>query len=153
MTDGRFARCSFYEKPWNFSSSSSRSRYKWLNIPNSGLSMFIGCAYMFCLIRCYLLVHIIVCKTSMLKFSIVLEFFKCSLFKEYQKTHWNSRRLDWTRLGQCEHPGLYSLTGLDWTRLDSTLLVCTHPKVYQANDRTKFKTNLQCGRWWCKARR
>jgi hypothetical protein len=23
-----------------------------------------------------------------------------------------------------------SLTGLDWTRLDSTLLVCTHPKIH-----------------------
>ena len=44
------------------------------------------------------------------------------------KTHWVSQRLDWTRLGRCEHPlTLQSLTGLDSTRLDSTLLVCTHP--------------------------
>ena len=37
------------------------------------------------------------------------------------KTHWNSRRLDWTRLGRCEHP----LT-LDWIGLDTTLMVCRH---------------------------
>ena len=40
---------------------------KWLNIPNSGLFMFIGCTPMFCLLRCHLLLHIILCKTSMLK--------------------------------------------------------------------------------------
>ena len=33
------------------------------------------------------------------------------------KTHWDSRRLDWTRLDRCEH----SLTlESDWTGLDST---------------------------------
>jgi len=33
--------------------------------------------------------------------------------------HWDSRRLDWTRLGRCEHPlALES----DWTGLDSTRL-------------------------------
>jgi len=36
------------------------------------------------------------------------------------KTHWNSRRLDWTRLGRCEHPVTLESdwTGLDWTGLD-----------------------------------
>jgi hypothetical protein len=57
-------------------------RYKWQNIPNSGLFVFIGCTHMFRLLRRHLL-HIIVGKTSTLKFSIVLEFFKCSLFIEY----------------------------------------------------------------------
>jgi len=33
------------------------------------------------------------------------------------KTHWPSRRLDWTRLGRCEHP--LTLKS-DWTGLDST---------------------------------
>jgi len=41
------------------------------------------CTHMFRLLRRHLLLHIIVCKTSMLKFSIALEFFICSLFKEY----------------------------------------------------------------------
>jgi len=40
------------------------------------------------------------------------------------KTHWDSRRLDWTRLGRCEHP--LTLES-DWTGLDSTLFVCMHP--------------------------
>ena len=35
------------------------------------------------------------------------------------KTHWDSRELDWTRLGQCEH--LLTLES-DWTGLDSTRL-------------------------------
>ena len=35
------------------------------------------------------------------------------------KTHWDSRRLDWTRLGQCEHP--LTLES-DWTGLDSARL-------------------------------
>jgi hypothetical protein len=35
------------------------------------------------------------------------------------KTHWDSRRLDWTRLGRCEHPLTLESdwTGLDYTRL------------------------------------
>ena len=33
------------------------------------------------------------------------------------KTHWDSRRLDWTHLGRCEHP--LTLES-DWTGLDST---------------------------------
>jgi hypothetical protein len=33
------------------------------------------------------------------------------------KTHWDSRRLYWTRLGRCEHP--LTLES-DWTGLDST---------------------------------
>ena len=33
------------------------------------------------------------------------------------KTHWDSRRLDWTGLGRCEHP--LTLES-DWTGLDST---------------------------------
>jgi len=32
--------------------------------------------------------------------------------------HWDSRRLDWTRLGRCEHP-LTLESELDWTRLES----------------------------------
>jgi hypothetical protein len=35
------------------------------------------------------------------------------------KTHWDSRRLDWTRLGRCEHP--LTLES-DWTGLDSIRL-------------------------------
>jgi hypothetical protein len=35
------------------------------------------------------------------------------------KTHWDSRRLDWTGLGRCEHP--LTLES-DWTGLDSTRL-------------------------------
>jgi hypothetical protein len=34
-------------------------------------------------------------------------------------THWDSRRLDWTRLGRCEHPVTLES---DWTGLDSTRL-------------------------------
>ena len=63
--------------------------------------MFIGCTHVFRLLRRHLLLHIIVCKTSVLKFSIALEFFTCALFKEHEKPHWDSRRLDWTRLGLC----------------------------------------------------
>ena len=40
------------------------------------------------------------------------------------KTHWDSRRLDWTQLGRCEHP--LTLES-DWTGLDSTQLCwCVH---------------------------
>ena len=40
------------------------------------------------------------------------------------KTHWDSRRLDWTRLGRCEHP--LTLES-DWTGLNSTRLCwCVH---------------------------
>ena len=35
------------------------------------------------------------------------------------KTHWDSRKLDWTRLDRCEHP--LTLES-DWTGLDSTRL-------------------------------
>jgi len=35
------------------------------------------------------------------------------------KTHWDSRRLDWTRLGRCEHP--LTLES-HWSGLDSTRL-------------------------------
>ena len=35
------------------------------------------------------------------------------------KTHWDSRRLDWTRLGRCEH---HLTLESDWTGLDSTRL-------------------------------
>ena len=35
------------------------------------------------------------------------------------KTHWDSRRLVWTRLGQCEHPLTLEP---DWTGLDSIRL-------------------------------
>jgi len=45
--------------------------------------MFIWCTHMFRLLRHHLLLHIIVCKTSMLKFYIALEFFTCALFREY----------------------------------------------------------------------
>ena len=40
---------------------------------------------MFRLLRRHLLLHTIVCKTNILKFSIALEFFTCALFKEYEK--------------------------------------------------------------------
>ena len=81
----RQQNCSIFilKNPWNFSSTSSRSRYKWLNISKTGLFMFIGCTHMFHLFRRHL--HIIVCKTRMLKFSVALEFFTRALFKEYQK--------------------------------------------------------------------
>jgi len=79
VIDGRTARCS-----WNCSSSSSIFRYKWQNVPNSGLFMFIGWTHMLRLLQLHHL-HIIVCKTSMLKLSIALEFFNCSLFKQYYK--------------------------------------------------------------------
>jgi hypothetical protein len=86
--------------------------------------MFIGCTHMFCLLRCHFLLHIIVYKTSILKFPVALEFFNCSLFRVL-KTHWNSCRLDWTRLGRCAPP--VTLESDNWIGLDSTLLVCTHP--------------------------
>jgi hypothetical protein len=35
------------------------------------------------------------------------------------KTYWDSRGLDWTRLGRCEHPMTLES---DWTGLDSTRL-------------------------------
>ena len=44
------------------------------------------------------------------------------------KTHWDSRRLDWTRLGQCEHP--LTLVRLDWiglTRLSCCVLTLMLP--------------------------
>ena len=81
--DRRYSCSTFIpKKPWNFSSSSSRSGYKWLNISKSGLFMFIACTHMFRLFRRHLLFHIILCKTSMSKFSIALDFFACALFKE-----------------------------------------------------------------------
>ena len=63
--------------------------------------MFIGCTHMFRLLRRHLLLHKIVCKTSMLKFSIALEFFTCALFKEYYKangTRGNLTGLDLVRV-------------------------------------------------------
>ena len=88
----------------------------WRNFPNSGLLILIGRTHMFRLLRRHLLLHIIACKTSM--FSIAVDFLlaRCS---ESTKTHWDSRRLDWTRLGRCEHP--LTLES-DWTELDSTRL-------------------------------
>ena len=71
------------KKPWNFSLSLSGSGYKWLNISKSGLFMFIGCTHMFRLLRRHLILHIITCKTSILKFSVTLESFTCSLFNKY----------------------------------------------------------------------
>jgi hypothetical protein len=47
--------------------------------------MFIGCTHMFYLLRYHLLLQIIVCKTSILKFSFTLEFFTCALVIEYCK--------------------------------------------------------------------
>jgi len=47
--------------------------------------MFIGCTHTFRPLRRHPLVHIIVGKTSMLKFFIALELFACALFKEYSK--------------------------------------------------------------------
>ena len=119
MTNGRTARYSFLKNAWNFSSSSSRSVYKWLNISKYGLFTFVGSTHMFRLLRRYHILNIIVCKTSMLKFSIALEFFTCALFQRVLKTHWDSRRLDWTRLDRCDHP--LTLES-DWTGLDSTRL-------------------------------
>jgi len=55
---------------------------KWLNILNSGFFMFIRCMHLFHLFRCHLL-HIIACKTSILKFSFAADFCTCALFKEY----------------------------------------------------------------------
>jgi hypothetical protein len=72
---------------------------------------------MFRLLRRHILLYKIVCKTSMLTFPIVLEFFNCSLFRRVLKTHWNSCRLDWTKLGRCEHPVTLET---DWAGLDST---------------------------------
>jgi len=94
--------------------------------PISGLFMFIGCTHMFRLLRSHLLLHITVCKTSMLKFSIALEFFNCSLFKEHKnplelaKTWLDSTRSVWTPRD--------SKVWMDWIGLDPTLLVCMHPK-------------------------
>ena len=68
-----------------FSSSSSRSVYKWLSIPNSSLFMLNGCTHMFHLCRCNLHLHKIVGKTSRWQFSIDVEFFACALFKENYK--------------------------------------------------------------------
>jgi len=77
----------------------------------------------FRLLRRHLLFHTIVCKICMLKFSIASEFFNCSLFTVL-KTQWNLRRLDWTRLGRCEHPVTLES---DWTGLDSTRICwCVH---------------------------
>jgi len=45
-------------------------------------------------------------------------------FQRVLKSHWDSRRLDWTGLGRCEHP--LTLES-DWTGLDSTRLCwCVH---------------------------
>jgi len=90
------------KKPWDFSSSSSRSRYKWLNIPNSGLFMLIECTHMFRLLRRHLLLQIIVFKTSMLTFFHRCRVLYSSTIQRVLKTHWNSRVLYWTRVG--EHP-------------------------------------------------
>jgi len=45
-------------------------------------------------------------------------------FQRVLKSHWDSRRLDWTGLGRCEHPLTLESdwTGSDWTGLDSTRL-------------------------------
>ena len=69
------------------SSSASRSGYKWLNIPKACLFMFIGSTHMFRHLRRHLLLHLIVCKTI-----------------RVPKTQWDSRRLESTGLGRCEHP-------------------------------------------------
>jgi hypothetical protein len=108
------------KKPWNLFSSSSRPRYKWLNITNTDLFMFIGCTHMFCLLRRHLLLHIIVCKTSMLQFSIALEFFTCALLKSAK----NPLGLTWTWLDSTRSvcKPLDSRFWLDWTGLDLTLL-------------------------------
>jgi len=46
------------------------------------------------------------------------------------KTHRNSRRLDWIRLGRCEHPVTLES---DWTGLDSTRLCwCVRTLRYPA---------------------
>ena len=68
--------------------------------------MFIGCTHVFRLLRRTLLLHIILCKTSTVKFSIAVEVFTCALFKDYWITGniLDSRELDWTRLGVCAHP-------------------------------------------------
>jgi len=60
---------------------SSRSGHKWLNIPNSSLFTFTGWTRIFRLLRPNLRLHIIACKTSRLKFSVVVGFFTCALFK------------------------------------------------------------------------
>jgi len=56
---------------------------KWLNIPNSGFFMFIRCTHLFRLLLRHLCLHIITCKTGILKFSIAVDFCICALFKEY----------------------------------------------------------------------
>ena len=85
--------------------------------------MVIGCTHTLRLSRRYLL-HIVVCKTSVLKLSVSLEFFYLCNVQRVMKTHWDSRRLDRTALGRCEHPLTLgsNWTGLDSTRLDSTRL-------------------------------
>ena len=79
--------------------------------------MFIGCTKMFRLLRRHALLHITVYKTSMLKSSIDLDFFDCSLFKEHQKP--TGTRADLIVLDSVgvQLQLLYSLIGLDWTRL------------------------------------
>jgi hypothetical protein len=108
------------KKPWNFSSSSIL-RYKWLNIPKCGLFVFIRCT-MFHLLQCHLLLHIIVCKTNMLKFSIALIVHSSNSIKnplELFQTWLDSTWSVWTPRD--------SRVWLDWIGLNSTLLVCTHP--------------------------
>jgi hypothetical protein len=85
--------------PWNFSSSSSVFPCKWQNIPNP-VSLCLSGAPTLCLLWCHLLLHIIVCKTSMLKFSIVLELFvHCSKSTknplELAQTWLDSTQLRW----------------------------------------------------------
>ena len=60
------------------------------------------------------------------------------------KTHWDSRRLDWTRLGRCEHP--LTLES-DWTGLDSTRLcwcVGTLTVPYASKARTSLTMASSC---------
>ena len=96
--------CSMFikKKPWNSYSSSSRSGYKWLNISASSLFMLFGCTPQCSVSDAPPSYNIIACKTSMLKFSIAVEFCTCALFKS-------------TKIP----------LGLARTWLDSTRSVCT----------------------------
>jgi len=79
--------------------------------------MLIRCTHMFCLLQQHLLLHIITCKTSMLKFSFAVEFFTCALFKEYQKP--SGTCADLIGLDSVVVNTLDSRVQLDWTQLIS----------------------------------
>ena len=90
--------------------------YKWLNILNSCFFMLTGCTHMFRFCRSNLLLHIIVGKTSRLKFFYWCWVLCLCTVQTVLKTHyWILTDLIGPNLVSAHHLTLES----DWTRLDS----------------------------------